>query len=237
MRRTTQIFVKVAVIQLVANAIVLAFSGGLPRVEPNWSMTLLTAIFVALNLPGILVMVLDRIAIGYAPLGPGATIWQWATLFLSSSMGWGFIAYELARWKYSQQPPRRLIVPLSVLAIIVVSVSAALSIPVSSGRHHGFNKTAALAQLQVFRQALDKFERDNGRYPTTAENLNALVTNPGGLPNWTPCFGADSSLASIPLDPWGNPYIYRCPGTGGKPYDLLSAGPDGKEGTADDISP
>jgi general secretion pathway protein G len=40
---------------------------------------------------------------------------------------------------------------------------------------------------------------------------------------------------SIPKDPWGNDYVYRAPGTNGADYDLLSAGPDGHEGTADDI--
>ena len=41
----------------------------------------------------------------------------------------------------------------------------------------------------------------------------------------------------IPLDPWGNPYIYECPGkrnTAG--YDLSSMGPDGRAGTDDDIT-
>jgi general secretion pathway protein G len=40
----------------------------------------------------------------------------------------------------------------------------------------------------------------------------------------------------MPTDPWHNPYIYYFPGKHNPSgYDLLSAGPDGKEGTADDI--
>ena len=40
----------------------------------------------------------------------------------------------------------------------------------------------------------------------------------------------------LPVDPWGNPYVYYYPGKHNQPtYDLLSVGPDGKEGTDDDI--
>jgi len=41
----------------------------------------------------------------------------------------------------------------------------------------------------------------------------------------------------VPLDPWGKAYVYRSPGQhNSEDYDLLSTGPDGIEGTADDIS-
>ncbi|MCX7012702.1 MAG: type II secretion system protein GspG, partial [Candidatus Sumerlaeota bacterium] len=38
-----------------------------------------------------------------------------------------------------------------------------------------------------------------------------------------------------PLDPWGNAFLYRVPGSQGRAYDLLSSGPDGKPGTTDDV--
>ena len=78
--------------------------------------------------------------------------------------------------------------------------------------------------------ALQRFETDNGRFPTTEEGLQALVENPGNLPNWK-----HSYIEKLPNDPWGHPYIYRCPGTGSKDFDLLSCGPDGHEGGGDDI--
>ena len=41
----------------------------------------------------------------------------------------------------------------------------------------------------------------------------------------------------IPLDPWGNAYIYEYPGKrNAKSYDLMSMGPDGRAGGDDDIS-
>jgi general secretion pathway protein G len=38
-----------------------------------------------------------------------------------------------------------------------------------------------------------------------------------------------------PVDPWGSACVYHVPGRHNVDYDLLSIGPDGKEGTADDI--
>ncbi len=42
-------------------------------------------------------------------------------------------------------------------------------------------------------------------------------------------------LEDDPIDPWGNEYIYKNPGTDGRRYDLFSKGPDGQEGTKDDL--
>jgi general secretion pathway protein G len=72
---------------------------------------------------------------------------------------------------------------------------------------------------------LDVFAKDCGRYPTTSEGLEALMNCPTNISNgrWRgPC------LEEIPIDPYGNPYVYRCPGihsTNG--YDLYSCGYDG----------
>lgn len=47
---------------------------------------------------------------------------------------------------------------------------------------------------------------------------------------------ADSRVVERePSDPWGHEFIYRSPGTEGRSFDLLSAGPDGLEGTEDDV--
>ncbi len=43
-------------------------------------------------------------------------------------------------------------------------------------------------------------------------------------------------LSRRPVDAWGRPLVYRCPGTSSaEAYDLLSAGPDGRAGTTDDV--
>ena len=73
-----------------------------------------------------------------------------------------------------------------------------------------------------------------GGFPTTEEGLQALVTAPGGdSGRWRGPYLEDKK---VPVDPWGTAYFYRCPGTHNTDrYDIWSAGPDRKEGTADDI--
>ena len=82
--------------------------------------------------------------------------------------------------------------------------------------------------------ALMMYQMDNsGALPSTAQGLQALVTQPEGDPaasNWR----SGGYIRELPADPWGNPYRYQQPGTNAD-FDVWSAGPDGTSGTADDI--
>jgi general secretion pathway protein G len=93
---------------------------------------------------------------------------------------------------------------------------------------------AAKIQMQSFASALDLYNLDTGRYPSSAEGLAALVQpTAGGAWN-----GPYLKGAALPNDPWNHPYIYRVPGEHG-PYDIMSLGSDGQEGgsgTAADLS-
>lgn len=83
----------------------------------------------------------------------------------------------------------------------------------------------AQAQIQAFEKALVQYRLDTGRFPTTAQGLNALVTRPANEPKWDgPYLGK-----AVPLDPWGKTYVYRSPGQHGE-YDLWSYGKDGQPG-------
>jgi general secretion pathway protein G len=94
---------------------------------------------------------------------------------------------------------------------------------------------AAKIQMQSFASALDLFNLDAGRYPSTSEGLTALVRRTPGVAAWN---GPYLKGGAVPKDPWGNPYIYRAPGER-NPFDIRSLGSDGQEGgtgTAADIS-
>lgn len=82
--------------------------------------------------------------------------------------------------------------------------------------------TTAKAQIDALDKALQALRIDVGRYPTTAEGLQALVTSPAGENRWRGPYLKDA----VPLDPWGSPYQYRYPSTVGKEFDLLSFGHD-----------
>ena len=94
---------------------------------------------------------------------------------------------------------------------------------------------AAKIQMQSFASALDLFNLDAGRYPSSSEGLAALVRPAPGVAAWN---GPYLKGGAVPHDPWSNPYIYRAPGEHGA-YDIISLGSDGQEGgsgTAADIS-
>jgi general secretion pathway protein G len=94
---------------------------------------------------------------------------------------------------------------------------------------------AAKIQMQSFASALDLFNLDAGRYPSSAEGLAALVRPTPGVAAWN---GPYLKGGAVPNDPWSHPYIYRAPGEHGA-YDIISLGSDGQEGgsgTAADIS-
>jgi general secretion pathway protein G len=83
----------------------------------------------------------------------------------------------------------------------------------------------ARAQVDALEKALDQYRLDTGVYPTTEQSLVALVTRPANEPKWDGPY----LKKSVPLDPWGNAYVYKQPGDHGE-FDLLSYGKDGQPG-------
>ena len=118
-----------------------------------------------------------------------------------------------------------------LLVLVILTVLAGLIVPKFVGQSQKARITAAKTDLSSLATALDAFEVDNGRYPTTAEGLQALMQQPAGMASWT------KHLDKLPNDPWGNPYVYRCPGSHNTDgYDLYSFGPDGQDGSEDDVT-
>ncbi|MCL6608863.1 MAG: type II secretion system major pseudopilin GspG [Geminicoccaceae bacterium] len=121
-----------------------------------------------------------------------------------------------------------------LVVLVILGLLAALAGPRVLGYLSGARSDAARLQLQSLEQALDLYRLDTGSYPTTQQGLQALIRDPGGVRGWR---GPYLDAASVPLDPWGNPYIYKSPGERGA-YDLLSLGADrapGGSGEATDV--
>ncbi len=119
-----------------------------------------------------------------------------------------------------------------LLVLVILAVLAAVVVPKFTRRSEQARMTAARADIANLEVALDAFEVDTGRFPTTDEGLAALVEEPAGASGW---YGPYIKRG-VPKDPWGRPYVYTQPGdhntTG---YDLYSYGPNGQEGGDDDI--
>jgi len=90
-------------------------------------------------------------------------------------------------------------------------------------------KTANV-QIANLATSLELYHLDMGRYPTSSEGLQALVTAPNGATGWN---GPYISKASIPVDPWGRAYRYQFPGKKST-FDIYTLGRDDKEGGSDE---
>lgn len=116
---------------------------------------------------------------------------------------------------------------VTIIALLLGTAIYKLSGNVEYARH---NRVAA--DIQSISTQLKLYQSMNGFYPTTEQGLQALVTQPTSDPQpqrWYQLF------KEMPVDPWNNPYIYVCPGQKDpNGFDLYSAGPDRKPGTADD---
>lgn len=112
-----------------------------------------------------------------------------------------------------------------LVVIIIIGLLAALVGPRLFGKVSAAKQKAAKAQIELFGTALDALRLDVGRYPTTEEGLKALREKPSGMDGWKGPYLSKE----IPVDPWGKPYVYKCPGEQGD-YDLISYGLDGTEG-------
>jgi general secretion pathway protein G len=121
-----------------------------------------------------------------------------------------------------------------MLVVIIIGILAAMVLPNLSGRSEDARKAAAKADIEAnLSSALDLFEMDNGKYPTTEQGLSALLTSPftGEEGKWK---GPYLKKKKVPLDPWGRGYLYNSPGDHNANYDLSSLGSDGVE-SEDDI--
>ena len=120
-----------------------------------------------------------------------------------------------------------------LLVLVILGMLAAIVLPKFSGTTERGRVTAAQTQISTFKTALDAFEVDMGYYPKGKNGLLDLIQQPRDAPNW---HGPYLQSDAIPKDPWGNDYIYECPGRHNpSSYDIMSMGPDGRAGTDDDI--
>lgn len=115
-----------------------------------------------------------------------------------------------------------------MVVVVILGILAALVVPQVMSRPDQAKVTVAKGDIKAIAASLDMYKLDNQAYPSTQQGLDALVKKPSGNPqprNWN----KDGYLKKLPVDPWGNTYLYLSPGTRGK-IDLYSLGADGQEG-------
>ena len=113
-----------------------------------------------------------------------------------------------------------------LVVILILSILAALIIPRLVSRTSDAKIAAAKSDIATLTSLLQQYRVDNDKYPTTEEGLQALRVQPADAPNWKgPYLTKD-----VPMDPWGNPYVYQSPGPSGQDFEIMSYGSDGAPG-------
>ena len=113
-----------------------------------------------------------------------------------------------------------------LLVLVILGILAAIVLPRFTNRTKQAQVAATQTQIATFKTALDAYEVDNGYYPKGKNGLMDLIQQPRDAQNWR---GPYIQSDSIPKDPWGNDYIYECPGRHNpSSYDLSSVGPPGE---------
>ncbi|MFC0117834.1 type II secretion system major pseudopilin GspG [Pseudoalteromonas xiamenensis] len=108
-----------------------------------------------------------------------------------------------------------------LIVIVILGLLASLVAPKFFGQLGKAERGTAVSQMSALETALDTYRLDVGQYPQTLDELRK-----SSHPRWDgPYLPKD-----VPLDPWGNQYVYKVPGDNGNPYTLMSYGADGKPG-------
>lgn len=112
-----------------------------------------------------------------------------------------------------------------MVVVVIIGILAALVITQFAGKDDKAAQQATKAIISQVETALDLFKMDHKKYP---DRLEDLQTKPGWVDskNWP----RGGYLKKKALDGWAREFIYRVPGSGDHPYDVISLGADGKEG-------
>lgn len=113
-----------------------------------------------------------------------------------------------------------------MVVLVIIGVLAALIVPNVLDRADDARVTAARTDVNNIMQALKLYKLDNQRFPTSEQNLQALIVKPtsGPIPpNWKPY------LDKLPKDAWGQNYQYLNPGLRSE-VEVFSFGADGQAG-------
>jgi len=112
-----------------------------------------------------------------------------------------------------------------MVVVVILGILATIMMPKILDRPEQARRMKAKVQIRSMQSALALFKTDTGEFPVTQEGLEVLVVNPG-IEGWK---GSYIEGNKVPLDPWGNPYVYVCPGIHDD-YDLQSFGKEGEDG-------
>jgi general secretion pathway protein G len=118
-----------------------------------------------------------------------------------------------------------------LLVLVILVILASLAVNIFSGTQDKADRNAAATQVGFYKTAIERYRLDTRQYPKGLQDLlnkpsDATLANRWGGPY----------MDKIAKDPWDKDYKYATPGKHNTAtFDVWSAGPDGQDGSADDI--
>lgn len=113
-----------------------------------------------------------------------------------------------------------------LVVVTIISVFLLVVGPKLLGQGDKARVTAARQQIQSFEQMLAAYKLDTGTFPSNEMGLKGLREKPSNVNNWNGPY----SSKEIPVDPWGNAFLYKYPGEHGDEPDIVCLGADGQPG-------
>jgi general secretion pathway protein G len=125
------------------------------------------------------------------------------------------------------------LIEVMVVIFIIATMAAVVAPQIFNQRDSAKIKKAAI-DIQALEGSVELYRLQTNTIPTTEQGLDALINIPtiDPIPRSYPEGGI---IKRLPEDPWGNAYVLLYPGEVGQ-YDIYSFGPDGVEGSEDDIA-
>ena len=109
-----------------------------------------------------------------------------------------------------------------IVVITLLSVVAAILFGSLGGILDESKGDAARLSIKQLEQSLETYKirpKNGNKYPKSLEDASKFMKN-----------------SKVPMDPWGQPFVYSTSSSCGKPYEIISIGADGQRGGDDDIS-
>lgn len=117
--------------------------------------------------------------------------------------------------------------------LIIIGLLATLVVTKVASKIDQARITTTKANLKILHSAVNQFKMDTGRFPTEDVGLMELIQQPNDVIIWEE--GGYLETTDLPKDGWNHDFIYELYPESGKQFVIRSAGPDGEEGTEDDL--
>ena len=117
--------------------------------------------------------------------------------------------------------------------LIIIGLLATLVVTKVASKIDQARLVTTKANLKMLHSAVNQFKMDTGRFPAEDVGLIELIQQPSDVKVFEE--GGYLETTELPKDGWGHDFIYELFPESGKPFVIRSAGPDGQEGTEDDL--